>query len=96
MRGTDEGDEHLNMKGAVCDLLSPQAVHLQRIDPITQKQAIQTGNKTSSPGSLLPGDIKHHALITGHYTVPTQCERATTQRTKHVTQHRIHSFVMLR
>ena len=58
MRGADEGDEHLNMKGAVCDLPSPRAVHLQRIDPITQKQAIQTGNKTSSPGSLLQSDIQ--------------------------------------
>lgn len=58
MRGTDEGDEHLNMKGAVCDLLNLQAVHLQGIDPITEKQAIQTGNKTSSPGSLLLSDIQ--------------------------------------
>lgn len=54
MRGTDEGDEHLNMKGAVCDLPEPRAVHLQGIDPITQKQAIQTANKTSSQASLLP------------------------------------------
>lgn len=59
MRGTDEGDEHLNMKGAVCDLQrKPRAVHLQGMDPITQKQAIQTGNKTSSPGSLLLSDIQ--------------------------------------
>lgn len=58
MRGTDEGDKHLNMKGAVCDLLNPQAVHLQGKDPTTQKQDIQTGNKTSSPGSLLHSDIQ--------------------------------------
>lgn len=58
MRGTDRGDEHLNIKGAVCDLQNPEAVHLQRIDPITQKQATQTGNKTSSQGSLLLSDIQ--------------------------------------
>ena len=28
------------------------------MDPITQKQAVQTGNKTSSPGSLLLSDIQ--------------------------------------
>lgn len=31
--GSDEGGGHLNMKGAVCDLLQPQAVHLHATDP---------------------------------------------------------------
>lgn len=57
MRGTDEGDEHLNMKGAVCDLLNPSG-SLQGKNPITQKQATQTGNKTCSLGSLLLSDIQ--------------------------------------
>lgn len=70
MRGTDEGDEHLNMKDAVCDLLSPQAVHLQGIDPITQKQAIQTGNKTSNPGSLLRSDIQASCSNHGSLYLP--------------------------
>lgn len=68
MRSSDEGDEHLNMKGAACDLLSPWAVHLQEIDSYkTQKAAIQTENKTCSLGSLLPSDIQassfNHKLL---------------------------------
>lgn len=41
MRGNDEGDEHSNMKGVVCDLLNPQAVHLQGIDPMTHRRGIK-------------------------------------------------------
>lgn len=41
---SDEGGGHLNMKGAVCDLLQPQAVHLHATDPDTKerKRAVQT------------------------------------------------------
>ncbi len=95
MRGADEGDEHLNMKGAVCDLLNPQAAYLQGINPITQKQAIQTGNKTSSPDGLLLGDIQ--ASFSNYRSLHQQgvegSSDATVQRIC-VTQHIIHSFEM--
>lgn len=71
MRGTDEGDEHLNMKGAVCDLLNPQAVHLQGIDPITQKnRPYKQGIKPPAQVVYYQVTFKHHALIMGHYTHP--------------------------
>lgn len=50
MRSPDEGDVHLNMKGAVCDLQSPQAVHLQGIDSFNRhkKQSDKQGIKPAA------------------------------------------------
>lgn len=81
MRSPDEGDEHLNMKGAACDLLSPRAVHLQEIDSYkTQKKPPhKQGIKRAARIVYYKVTFKHLALITSHYGYQGiyWCERAT-------------------